>query len=76
KARVKSVFIKGLLNLSQSKATSTMEKAQCNVGFYAKTLTKEAQCLPKENDTLAILRCPQLDLTATIDAQMIEVMIG
>ncbi|GKC13423.1 reverse transcriptase domain-containing protein, partial [Tanacetum coccineum] len=70
------IFIKGLLNLSQSKATSTMVKAQWNVGFCAKTLTKEAQCLPKENDTLAIFRCPQLDQTATIEAQMIEEMIG
>ncbi|GJT29562.1 reverse transcriptase domain-containing protein [Tanacetum coccineum] len=70
------VFIKGLLNLSQSKATSTMVKAQIYVGFCAKTLTKEAQTSHQWNDTLAILRCPQLDQTATNEAQMIEEMIG
>ncbi|GKE27344.1 hypothetical protein Tco_1442728 [Tanacetum coccineum] len=45
-------------------------------GFCTKSLTKEAQMHPKENDTLAIPRCPQLDLTDTIDAQIIEEMIG
>ncbi|GJY67479.1 hypothetical protein Tco_0469717 [Tanacetum coccineum] len=53
-----------------------MEKAQWNVGFYAKTLTKEAQTSHQWNDTLAIFRCPQLDQTAIIDAWMIEEMIG
>ncbi|GJU47375.1 RNA-directed DNA polymerase, eukaryota, reverse transcriptase zinc-binding domain protein [Tanacetum coccineum] len=33
-----------------------MVKAQWNVGFCAKALTKEAQCHPKENDMLAIFR--------------------
>ncbi|GKA01064.1 hypothetical protein Tco_0673729, partial [Tanacetum coccineum] len=53
-----------------------MEKAQWNVGFCAKTLTKEAQTSHQWNDTLAIFRCPQFDQTATIDAWMIEEMIG
>ncbi|GKB95666.1 hypothetical protein Tco_0981803, partial [Tanacetum coccineum] len=70
-ASVKSIFIKGLLSLSQSKATSTMVKAHWNVGFCAKALIKEAQCHPKENDMLAIFRCPQINPTATIEAQMI-----
>ncbi|GJZ62032.1 hypothetical protein Tco_0618169 [Tanacetum coccineum] len=69
-------LIKGLLSLSQSKATSSMVKAQIYVGFCAKTLTKEAQTSHQWNDTLAILRCPQLDQTATNEAQMIEEMIG
>ncbi|GJS81902.1 ribonuclease H-like domain-containing protein [Tanacetum coccineum] len=47
-----------------------------DVGFCAKSLTKEAQCLPKENDMLAIFRCPQINPTATIEAQMIKEMIG
>ncbi|GKD78738.1 hypothetical protein Tco_1341359 [Tanacetum coccineum] len=75
-AKKNQIFIKGLLSLSQSRATSTMVKAQWNVGFCAKTLSKEAQCHPKENDMLAIFRCPQINPTATIEAQMIEEMIG
>ncbi|GKA61616.1 hypothetical protein Tco_0761135 [Tanacetum coccineum] len=51
------------------------KEAQGNVGFCTKTLTKEAQMSHQENDTLAILRCPQFDQTATIEAQMIEEMI-
>ncbi|GJY20852.1 retrovirus-related pol polyprotein from transposon TNT 1-94 [Tanacetum coccineum] len=58
--RGQSVFIKGLLNLSQSKATSTMVKAQIYVGFCTKTLTKEAQTSHQWNDTLAILRIERL----------------
>ncbi|GJX80320.1 hypothetical protein Tco_0328469 [Tanacetum coccineum] len=46
------------------KATSIMEKAQIHMGFCAKTLTKETQCHPKGNDTLAIFRCPHNDPTA------------
>ncbi|GKF99191.1 hypothetical protein Tco_0297974, partial [Tanacetum coccineum] len=51
--------------------SQTLVKAQRGVGFCAKTLTQEAQMHPRETDTLAILRCPQLDQTATIEAQMI-----
>ncbi|GKB92618.1 retrovirus-related pol polyprotein from transposon TNT 1-94 [Tanacetum coccineum] len=76
KARVKSVFPRDSLAQVQAKATSTMVKAQIYVGFCAKTLTKEAQTSHQWNDTLAILRCPQLDQTATNEAQMIEEMIG
>ncbi|GJX57916.1 hypothetical protein Tco_0289306 [Tanacetum coccineum] len=39
-------------------------------------LTKEAQMSHQGNDMLAILRCPQIDQTAIIEAQMIEEMIG
>ncbi|GKB89446.1 hypothetical protein Tco_0961718 [Tanacetum coccineum] len=53
-----------------------MEKAQWNVGFCTKLLTKEAQTSHQWNDTLAIFRCLQLDQTATNEAQMIEEMIG
>ncbi|GJU21655.1 hypothetical protein Tco_1154997 [Tanacetum coccineum] len=56
--------------------TSAMVKAQWNVGFCAKTLTKEAQCHQKGNDTLAIFRCPHNDPTAYNSPQMIEEMIG
>ncbi|GJV97410.1 reverse transcriptase domain-containing protein [Tanacetum coccineum] len=52
------------------------EEAQWNVGFCTKILTKEAQTSHQWNDTLAILRCPQLDQTATNEAQMIGEMIG
>ncbi|GJZ88904.1 hypothetical protein Tco_0660686 [Tanacetum coccineum] len=52
------------------------EEAQWNVGFCTKILTKEAQTSHQWNDTLAILRCPLLDQTATNDAQMIGEMIG
>ncbi|GKC78646.1 hypothetical protein Tco_1129420 [Tanacetum coccineum] len=68
--------IKSLTRSYSRGATSTMVKAQRGVGFCAKTLTKEAQIHPKENDTLAILRCPQFDQTGTIEAQMIDEMIG
>ncbi|GJV01022.1 putative ribonuclease H-like domain-containing protein [Tanacetum coccineum] len=63
-------------SLNQIMATSTMEKAQWNVGFCTKTFTKEAQTSHQWNDTLAIFRCPQLDQTATNEAHMIEEMIG
>ncbi|GJU73966.1 hypothetical protein Tco_1265371 [Tanacetum coccineum] len=53
-----------------------MKEAQWNVGFYAKTLTKEAQTSHQGNDTLAILRYTQFDPTATTDDQMIEEIIG
>ncbi|GJU57016.1 hypothetical protein Tco_1234782 [Tanacetum coccineum] len=76
KARVKSVFPRDSLAQVQAKATSTMVKAHIYVGFCTKTLTKEAQTSHQWNDTLAILRCPQLDQTATNEAQMIEEMIG
>ncbi|GKB42720.1 hypothetical protein Tco_0887662 [Tanacetum coccineum] len=54
------------------KATSAMGKAQIHIGFCAKTLTKEAQCHPKGNDTLTIFRCPHNDQMATIEAPMIK----
>ncbi|GJX16250.1 hypothetical protein Tco_0217082 [Tanacetum coccineum] len=58
------------------KATSTMVKAQINVGFCTKILTKEAQTSHQWNDTLAILRCPQSDLTAQNLAPMIDGLDG
>ncbi|GKB08516.1 hypothetical protein Tco_0836828, partial [Tanacetum coccineum] len=58
--------IKSLASSHSRGATSTMVKAQRGVGFCAKILIKEAQMHPKENVTLAILRCPQFDQTATI----------
>ncbi|GJZ89398.1 hypothetical protein Tco_0661180 [Tanacetum coccineum] len=70
------IFPRESLAQVQAKATSTMVKAQIYVGFCAKTLTKEAQTSHQWNDTLAILRCPQLDQTATNEAQMIGEMIG
>ncbi|GJS97301.1 hypothetical protein Tco_0804269 [Tanacetum coccineum] len=65
-------------NLSPIKGRrrQTMVKAQIHMGFCTKSLTKEAQTSHQGNDTLAIPRCPQLDLTDTIDALMIEEMIG
>ncbi|GJT79071.1 RNA-directed DNA polymerase, eukaryota [Tanacetum coccineum] len=42
-----------------------MVKAQWNVGFCAKTLTKEAQCHPKENDMLAIFSLEELQVTCS-----------
>ncbi|GJV87829.1 hypothetical protein Tco_1531767 [Tanacetum coccineum] len=46
------------------------------VGFCAKTFTKEAQMHPKENNTLAILRCPQFDQTAYNSSSNDWKMIG
>ncbi|GJV15952.1 hypothetical protein Tco_1361275 [Tanacetum coccineum] len=51
-------------------------KAQVKKKIALVSLTKETQMHQKENDRLAILRCPQIDQTATIEAQMIEEMIG
>ncbi|GKD65199.1 hypothetical protein Tco_1307307 [Tanacetum coccineum] len=70
--RDKSVKSKPSLTQDQAHATSVIEKAQIHMGFYAKTLTKEAQWHPKGNDTLAIFRCPHNDQTATIEAPMIR----
>ncbi|GKB17741.1 reverse transcriptase domain-containing protein [Tanacetum coccineum] len=64
------------LAYSQSKATSTMVKAQEVWVFVLNSLTKLAQHVTSKNDMLAILRCPQFDQTATIEAQMIEEMIA
>ncbi|GJS79969.1 hypothetical protein Tco_0729850 [Tanacetum coccineum] len=61
---------------NELKATSVMEKAQLYVGFALNSLTKEAQAVTSRNDNLAILECTQFDQTATIEAQMIEEMIG
>ncbi|GJW52988.1 hypothetical protein Tco_0097073 [Tanacetum coccineum] len=70
------IFTKNSLAQDQAQATSAMVKAQRDVGFCAKTLTKEAQCHPKENDMLAIFRCPYNDQTAIIASQMIEETSG
>ncbi|GJY00690.1 hypothetical protein Tco_0358842 [Tanacetum coccineum] len=51
-------------------------KAQVKKKIALVSLTKEAQAVTSRNDRLAILRCPQIDQTATIEAQMIEEMIG
>ncbi|GJT66930.1 hypothetical protein Tco_1018410 [Tanacetum coccineum] len=51
-------------------------KAQVKKKIALVFLTKEAQTSHQGNDMLAILRCPQIDQTATIEAQMIEEMIG
>ncbi|GJU04599.1 hypothetical protein Tco_1121029 [Tanacetum coccineum] len=51
-------------------------KAQVKKKIALVFLTKEAQAVTSRNDRLAILRCPQIDQTATIEAQMIEEMIG
>ncbi|GJS79175.1 hypothetical protein Tco_0729056 [Tanacetum coccineum] len=51
------------------------EEAQVKDRFYTKLLTKETQTSHQWNDTLAIFRCPQLNPTATIEAQMIERMM-
>ncbi|GJY23042.1 hypothetical protein Tco_0396700 [Tanacetum coccineum] len=60
----------------KSQSQSKMVTQAPRTRHSKEAVTKEAQMHPKENDTLAILRCPQLDQTATIDAQMIEEMIG
>ncbi|GJS09205.1 hypothetical protein Tco_0366001 [Tanacetum coccineum] len=73
KTRDKSVFPRD--SLAQDQALATM-KAQIYVGFVLNSLTKLAQTSHQGNDTLAILKCAQVDQTATIDAQMIEEMIG
>ncbi|GJX77916.1 hypothetical protein Tco_0324727 [Tanacetum coccineum] len=51
-------------------------KAQVKKKIALVSLTKEAQAVTSRNDRLAILKCPQIDQTATIEAQMIEEMIG
>ncbi|GKG11621.1 hypothetical protein Tco_0343021, partial [Tanacetum coccineum] len=61
---------------SQSKATSTMVKAQEVWVFVLKSLTELAQHVTSKNDMLAILGYPQFDLTAIKEAQMIEEIIG
>ncbi|GJR37640.1 reverse transcriptase domain-containing protein, partial [Tanacetum coccineum] len=73
KARDKSVFPRDSFAQDQAQATV---KAQIYVGFVLNSLTKLAQTSHQGNDTLAILRCAQVDQTATIDDQMIEEMIG
>ncbi|GKC95612.1 putative ribonuclease H-like domain-containing protein [Tanacetum coccineum] len=64
--------IKGYLSSLSIKGHVINGRSTRGVGFCAKTFTKEAQMHPKENDTLAILRCPQFDQTATNHSQMIE----
>ncbi|GKF05456.1 hypothetical protein Tco_0036124, partial [Tanacetum coccineum] len=63
---------KSSLTLSHSKATSSMEEAQWNVGFYAKTFRKEAQVSLKQIATLAIHVRSLIDPTAKIFDPMIR----
>ncbi|GKF42811.1 putative ribonuclease H-like domain-containing protein, partial [Tanacetum coccineum] len=56
--------IKGYLSSLLIKGHVINGRSIRGVCFCAKTFTKEAQMHPKENDTLAILKCPQFDQTA------------
>ncbi|GKG19926.1 hypothetical protein Tco_0377025 [Tanacetum coccineum] len=68
--------MKGQISLYQGITSSYSRGAMSTMVKAQETLTKEAQTSHQWNDTLAILRCPQLDQTATIDAWMVEEMIG
>ncbi|GJV23078.1 hypothetical protein Tco_1375773 [Tanacetum coccineum] len=50
--------------------------AQVKMKIALVSLTELTHHVTSKNDLLAVLRCPQFDQTATIEAQMIEEMIG
>ncbi|GKF11622.1 hypothetical protein Tco_0049548, partial [Tanacetum coccineum] len=62
-----SLSIKGHVNNGESTR---------GVGFCAKSSLRTSTNVTSWIAMLAILRCPQFDQTATIEAQMIEEMIG
>ncbi|GKA14164.1 hypothetical protein Tco_0693810 [Tanacetum coccineum] len=74
--RDSSVKSRAIIGLLKHRAHAAMKEAQIHMGFCTKSLTKEAQCHNQRNASLAILRYPQINPMATIDAQMIEEMIG
>ncbi|GKB64145.1 retrovirus-related pol polyprotein from transposon TNT 1-94 [Tanacetum coccineum] len=76
RSKVKPQSNPRFINLLSRRATSTMKEAQNYVGFCVETLTKEAQTSHQWDDTLAILRCPQSDLTAQDLAPMIDGLNG
>ncbi|GJV82212.1 hypothetical protein Tco_1518082, partial [Tanacetum coccineum] len=73
---VKSVNHEAITSLLSSTNHVSNGESTRGVGFCAKLTHKTSTNVTSKNDMLAILRCPQFDQTATIEAQMIEEMIG
>ncbi|GJY25115.1 hypothetical protein Tco_0399841 [Tanacetum coccineum] len=76
KPQVKSVNHEAITSLLSSINHVSNGESTRGVGFCAKLTHKTSTNVTSKNDMLAILRCPQFDQTATIEAQMIEEMIG
>ncbi|GJZ21214.1 hypothetical protein Tco_0558253 [Tanacetum coccineum] len=74
--QVKSVNHEAITSLLSSINHVSNGESTRGVGFCAKLTHKTSTNVTSKNDMLAILRCPQFDQTATIEAQMIEEMIG
>ncbi|GJU70797.1 hypothetical protein Tco_1262202 [Tanacetum coccineum] len=67
-------LIKGILILAQAQCHVSHGESTNLCGFCAKLTHKTNTNVTSKNASLAILRCPQINPTATIDDQMIKAM--